>query len=102
MLMQAIKSLITKATATINARLATAVYRLLSAPGQPADTLIRTVYRRCIGLHCDERGDNENLGRLLILALVLVPLIILITIFGDAIYAEAQAQWDAVMGSGVG
>ena len=36
-------------------------------------------------LHEDERGDNENLGRLLILALILIPLIILIALFGDEI-----------------
>jgi hypothetical protein len=70
---------------------------------QTASIMLMQVFQRgAIQLHRDERGDNENLGRLLILALVLIPLIILITIFGDAIYAEAQAQWDAVMGSGVG
>ena len=52
-------------------------------------------------LHEDERGDNENLGRLLILALILIPLIILIALFGDTIAKEAKTQWDKVMKSGV-
>jgi len=53
-------------------------------------------------LHRDERGDNENLGRLLLLALVLIPLIILITVFGQEIYEAAQEQWSEVMGTGLG
>jgi hypothetical protein len=53
-------------------------------------------------LHRDERGDNENLGRLLLQALVLIPLIILITVFGGQIYDEAQAQWEDVMDTGLG
>lgn len=52
-------------------------------------------------LHQDERGDNENLGRLLLLALVLIPLILLIAIFGGEIYEEAQTQWDAVMDTSI-
>lgn len=47
--------------------------------------------------HSDQRGDNENLGRLLLLALVLIPLILLIAIFGGEIYDAAQAAWDEVM-----
>lgn len=48
-------------------------------------------------LHADERGDNENLGRMLILALVLVPLVVLIAFFGDAIWKKGKCQWDQVM-----
>jgi hypothetical protein len=58
--------------------------------------------RFLIALHQDERGDNENLGRLLILALVLVPLVILNILFGDAIYTKAKAVWNDVMGQTVG
>lgn len=47
-------------------------------------------------LHKDDRGDNENLGRLLILALVLVPLVVLIAFFGDNIWKKAECQWDKV------
>ncbi len=52
-------------------------------------------------LHKDERGDNENLGRLLILALVLIPLIILIAFFGKEILDKAQTAWTAVIGAEV-
>ncbi len=48
-------------------------------------------------LHADDRGDNENLGRMLILALVLVPLVVLIAFFGDAIWKKGKCQWDEVM-----
>ncbi len=53
-------------------------------------------------VHEDERGDNENLGRLLLLALVLIPLILLIAIFGGEIYTEAETQWESVMGTSIG
>ena len=52
-------------------------------------------------LHENERGDNENLGRLLILALVLIPLIILIAFFGKDILDKADAAWTAVIGKEV-
>ena len=52
-------------------------------------------------LHKDERGDNENLGRLLILALVLIPLIILIAFFGQEIVTKAKEAWDNVVGKEV-
>lgn len=45
-------------------------------------------------LHADERGDNENLGRLLVLALILIPLIILIAFFGNDIATAAREKWD--------
>jgi hypothetical protein len=50
-------------------------------------------------LHENERGDNENLGRLLILALVLIPLIILIAYFGDEILTKANEAWDEIFGT---
>jgi hypothetical protein len=52
-------------------------------------------------LHSDERGDNENLGRLLILALILIPLVILIVVFGNDIATKAKTAWDSLAGSGV-
>ena len=48
-------------------------------------------------LHQDERGDNENLGRMLILALILIPLVILLATFGGEIYSSASTAWDDVM-----
>jgi len=48
-------------------------------------------------LHQDERGDNENLGRMLILALILIPLVILLGTFGSEIYGSAKSAWTEVM-----
>ena len=53
-------------------------------------------------LHQDDRGDNENLGRLLILALVLVPLVVLIALFGQQIFDKATEKWNEVIGADVG
>lgn len=49
----------------------------------------------------DERGDNENLGRLLILALIMIPLIILIAFFGQEITNAAKTAWQKVIGKEV-
>ncbi|HNP34693.1 MAG TPA: hypothetical protein PKK10_02465 [Woeseiaceae bacterium] len=62
---------------------------------------IRRIGKLMTALHTDERGDNENLGRLLILALILIPLIILIVFFGQQIATEAKAQWDKLFGKPV-
>ena len=50
-------------------------------------------------LHRDERGDNENLGRLLMLALILIPLVLLLILFGGQIYNAASEAWNNVMNS---
>ena len=47
-------------------------------------------------LHTDERGDNENLGRMLMLALILIPIVILIATMGNTIFEAAEAQWQAL------
>jgi len=52
-------------------------------------------------LHQDDRGDNENLGRLLILALVLVPLVVLIAFFGQEIFDTASEKWGEVMDTNI-
>jgi hypothetical protein len=58
---------------------------------------IQAAHIKLMQLHNDVRGDNENLGRLLLLALVLIPLIILIAFFGQDILEKAGEQWDAVI-----
>lgn len=50
-------------------------------------------------LHSDERGDNENLGRMLMLALILIPIVILIATMGGTIYDAANEQWEALTGT---
>jgi len=52
-------------------------------------------------LHADQRGDNENLGRLLLLAIVLIPLIVLLAMFGDQVVEAATTAWDDIIGSPV-
>jgi hypothetical protein len=50
-------------------------------------------------LHADERGDNENLGRMLMLALILIPIVILIATMGNTIYEAANAKWTELTGT---
>ena len=51
-------------------------------------------YLAIITFHSDERGDNENLGRMLMLALILIPIVILIATMGNSIYEAASTRWD--------
>lgn len=53
-------------------------------------------YAALITLHSDERGDNENLGRMLMLGLVLIPIVILIATMGNTIFEAANEQWEAL------
>lgn len=62
---------------------------------------VAVIARSFNALHSNERGDNENLGRLLILALILIPLIILIAFFGQEIADAARTAWDKVIGEEV-
>ena len=62
---------------------------------------VAEIARVLSALHSNERGDNENLGRLLILALILIPLIILIAFFGQEIADAAREAWDNVIGEEV-
>ncbi|MEC8159025.1 MAG: hypothetical protein VX095_07170 [Pseudomonadota bacterium] len=56
-------------------------------------------YLAIITFHSDERGDNENLGRMLMLALVLIPIVILIATMGNSIFEAASNQWDELTGT---
>jgi hypothetical protein len=51
--------------------------------------------------HEDDRGDNENLGRMLVLALILVPIVIVLTVFGNEIVKQAKEIWTKVIGGKV-
>lgn len=48
--------------------------------------------------HENERGDNENLGRILILGLILIPIVILLTLYGQDIVDIVKEQFEAVIG----
>ena len=56
-------------------------------------------YAALITLHSDERGDNENLGRMLMLGLVLIPIVILIATMGNTIFEAANEQWEELTGT---
>lgn len=43
--------------------------------------------------HADERGDNENLGRMLVLGLILVPIVILLVVYGGNVKDKVAEQW---------
>ena len=67
-----------------------------------AEAALACIWCLVSGLHRDERGDNENLGRMLILALILIPLVILLATFGGQIYTSAEKAWKNVMTKEVG
>ena len=48
-------------------------------------------------IHRDERGD-EGVNKVLIIAMIVIPLVIVLIWFGDEIVAFFQAQWDALQG----
>jgi len=66
---------------------------------QTMTNLARQAHIALTQLHKDERGDNENLGRMLMLALVLIPIVILIATMGGTIYDAANEQWEALTGT---
>lgn len=43
--------------------------------------------------HEDEHGDNENLGRMLVLGLILVPIVILLVVYGGNVKDEVARVW---------
>lgn len=49
--------------------------------------------------HKSERGDNENLGRMLVLALIMIPIIIVLTAFGKQIVEQSKTVWEQVVGA---
>ena len=61
-------------------------------------TLLKNALRE---FHESERGDNENLGRMLVLALILVPIVIVLTVFGNEIVPKAKEIWAQVIGAPV-
>lgn len=48
-------------------------------------------------LHRDERGD-EGVNKVLIIAMIVIPLVIVLIWFGDEIVAFFQDQWAALQG----
>jgi hypothetical protein len=65
------------------------------------NAVIKACRTTLVALHNDERGDNENLGRMLVLALILIPLVILLATFGGSIYEQAECQFNNIIGADV-
>ena len=61
-----------------------------------------TVRERARGFLVDDRGgERDTLTTLLILALIIIPLVVLIILFGERIEDEAQRAWDEIMDGGL-
>lgn len=52
-------------------------------------------------IHQNENGADEGINKLAILALVAIPLIITIAVFGKAIVAKASEAWGGLTGAEV-
>jgi len=48
-------------------------------------------------IHRDEQGD-EGVNKILIIAMIVIPLVIVLIAFGDKIVEFFQAQWAALTG----
>ena len=53
-----------------------------------------------LALHRNEVGAEEGMNKLLIFAMVALPLLALLIFFGNEIVTFAQEQWDSVFGGG--
>ena len=51
-------------------------------------------------LHANETGAEEGMNKLLIFAMVALPLLALLIFFGKEIVTFAQSQWESVFGGG--
>lgn len=51
-------------------------------------------------LHTDEVGAEEGMNKLLIFAMVALPLLALLIYFGKDIVTFATEQWDSIFGDG--
>lgn len=60
-------------------------------------SLLATFAQKISVLRNDDRGDNENLGRMLILALVLVPLVVLVSFFGKQIFNKGACTFNKMI-----
>lgn len=57
--------------------------------------------RTILALHRDERGADEGINKLMIFALVALPLIALLIAFGGKIKTYAESLFNSTMGKGV-
>jgi hypothetical protein len=62
--------------------------------------MIRCCLNSLAHLHRDDVGAEEGMNKLLIFAMVALPLLALLIFFGNKIVAFAQEQWETVFGGG--
>ena len=75
--------------------------RMTSPLGTKAQDSLVELKSALRSFHQSERGDNENLGRMLVLALILVPIVIVLTVFGTEIVTKSKEIWQQVIGGAV-
>lgn len=56
--------------------------------------------RHILRLHADEKGAEEGMNKLLIFAMVALPLLGLLLYFGDQIVELATGQFEEIAGEG--
>jgi len=62
--------------------------------------MLRTAFERIAALHANETGAEEGMNKLLIFAMVALPLLALLIFFGNKIVDFAQQQWGTVYDGG--
>jgi hypothetical protein len=62
--------------------------------------MIRTLLTSLANLHANDIGAEEGMNKLLIFAMVALPLLALLIFFGNKIVDFAQQQWSTVFDPG--
>jgi hypothetical protein len=57
-------------------------------------------FQTLCALHRNETGADEGMNKLLIFAMVALPLLALLIIFGGQVVEFANEQWEKVFGTG--
>ena len=62
--------------------------------------MLSPITRVCQDLHRNEIGADEGMNKLLIFAMVALPLLALLILFGGQVVDFANQQWEQVFGGG--
>ena len=69
-------------------------------PATVIELFLRRSARALAALHTNETGADEGMNKLLIFAMVALPLLALLILFGGQIVDFANERWEAVFGGG--